>query len=374
MIICRHSLRFTTVHVRQRRTLRVLGIESTCDETGIAVVEDETVVSSRLASQWNLLKENGGVVPILAAREHELNLPRLYNDVFNSLAEDGNSERLKVDAIAVAAGPGLGPCLHVGVEFAKNLCAIHSLPFIAINHLEAHILVNHLVTPALTFPYLAMILSGGHTQILVVNGIGRYDLLGTTQDDAIGEAFDKIAKLLSIESPSGESPGRSLELLAQSSVNRERFAFPVAMNRRRDCHFSYSGLKAAVRRLLEQLPSPISSETAADVAFAFQRAAVAQIESRLKYAFKNYVGKISGISSVVLGGGACCNLAIRDAVRNVAESQNVEFICPPANLCGDNGISIAYTGILKYRLGHTDPLSIGYSARWPIGNPVLATK
>ncbi|CEO99477.1 N(6)-L-threonylcarbamoyladenine synthase [Plasmodiophora brassicae] len=351
------------------RPCRILGVESTCDESGVALIEGRRIVSERLASQWQLTREYGGVFPTMSARQHAANLPRLYLDMLDTMKVDRN-DQLRLDAVAVAAGPGLSPCLDVGLRFAKGICEAHSVPLVAVNHLEAHVLVSHLVDDELAFPYLALIVSGGHTQLLYCKGVGRYDILGTTHDDAIGEAFDKVARVLQIEPQPGDSYGRALERCASSCRSPATIAFPVAMSRRTDCDFSYSGLKAAVKRVVEaEGDQVLSDEKRAAIAAAFQEAAVSQVASRLRRALQGHVDPATA-TTIVLGGGVASNQAIQRCVRQVADQHRLRVVCPPATLCSDSAVSIAYAGALKFALGHCDPLTVGYSPRWPLGSQV----
>ena len=340
--------------------MRVLGIETTCDETAAAVVRlrpegGGEILADEVLSQIAAHAAYGGVVPEIAARAHIEIIDQL---VARTLAR----ARFKVselDAIAAAAGPGLIGGVLVGLMTAKGLALAANKPFIAVNHLEAHALTARL-TQRLMFPYLLLLASGGHTQILAVKGVGNYDRLGATQDDAIGEAFDKTAKMLGLAYPGGPA----IEAAAKNG-DPQRFALPRPMLGRPNADFSLSGLKTATR-LAALAAAPMRAGDVADMAASFQAAVVDVVEDRLRVALKMFKSRAGAPQAIVIAGGVAANAAIRNALARFCAQAGVPMVAPPPNLCTDNGAMIAWAGIERLRLGMTDDLSAPARPRWPL--------
>ena len=340
--------------------MRVLGIETTCDETAASVVscDDEgrgTIVSNEILSQIAQHAAYGGVVPEIAARAHLESLDRLVARALNR-AECGLDD---IDAIAAAAGPGLIGGLLVGLTTAKTLALVARKPLIAVNHLEAHALTARL-TDKLAFPYLLLLASGGHTQLVAVRGVGDHLRLGTTVDDALGEAFDKVAKLLGLSYPGGPEVEREA-----AKGDPERFKLPRPMMGRPKPDFSLSGLKTALRIEAERV-APLTATDVADLCASFQAAVVDVVEDRTRIALREFREKVGHPTALVAAGGVAANGAIRIALSRLASGAGLRLIAPPLELCGDNGAIIAWAGIERLRLGLTDDMTAPARARWPL--------
>ena len=320
----------------------VLGIETSCDETAVAVVDDRwRILANKIFSQIEEHTAFGGVVPEIAARAH---LDHLGGLVEQALAE-ANCTLVEVDAIAATAGPGLIGGLIVGVTFAKTLAAATGKPFIAVNHLEAHALTARL-TDDVAFPYLLLLVSGGHTQLLLVEAVGQYRRLGGTIDDAAGEAFDKLAKLLGLGFPGGPA----LEKAAISG-DAKRFTLPQPLAGRPGCDFSFSGLKTAARQLIEKLPQPLGQQDQADMAASFQAGIAGSLASRTARAIAMAKVIYPALSTLVVAGGVAANQAVRAALTSEAQQAGLHMLAPPAALCTDNAAMVAWgwTGALSSR-------------------------
>jgi N6-L-threonylcarbamoyladenine synthase len=331
----------------------VLGIETSCDETAASVVTDEggpRILSNLVQSQLAVHQPYGGVVPEIAARAH---LDVLDTMVESALEEAGLSFP-DLDGVAVAAGPGLIGGVMVGTTMAKAFALVCDLPFIAVNHLEGHALTARL-TSAVEFPYLLLLVSGGHCQLLVVRGVGRYVRLGTTIDDAAGEAFDKAAKLLGLGYPGGPALER-----AALRGDPTRFDLPRPMKGRPGCDFSFSGLKTAVRHAVEALGRP-SEQEGADLAAATQAAIGDALLDRTRNAIRQFNGK-----TLVVAGGVAANKALRQRLEGLAAEHDLAFVAPPPALCTDNAAMIAWAGLERLRLGMTDALDFAPRPRWPL--------
>jgi N6-L-threonylcarbamoyladenine synthase len=325
----------------------VLGIESSCDETAAALVDsDRRILAQRIASQDDEHRPYGGVVPEIAARAHAERLTPLISDTL----ADAGMELADLDAIAATAGPGLIGGVMVGLVSAKALAMASDKPLIAINHLEGHALSPRLADPSLQFPYLLLLVSGGHCQILLVEGVGQYRRLGTTIDDALGEAFDKTAKILGLGFPGGPA----VERLAASGDAR-KVPLPRPLLGTPEPHFSFAGLKSAVLRARD---SGLYAD--ADIAASFQLAAVDCIIDRTRKA----LDLIDRPSALVVAGGVAANQAVRGALEALAREQGMAFVAPPLALCTDNAAMIAWAGI--ERLGQSDPLDFIARPRWPL--------
>jgi tRNA N6-adenosine threonylcarbamoyltransferase len=344
----------------QQPTL-VLGIETSCDETAAAVVVRTPDGSGRILSnvvraQWKEHRRYGGVVPEIAARAHAECLDEI---VALALSEAG-TELPGLDAVAVTAGPGLIGGLLVGVTTAKALALVHRLPLVAVNHLEAHALTVGL-TEGLRPPYLLLLVSGGHTQLLIVNSVGRYERLGTTIDDALGEAFDKTAKLLGLGFPGGPA-------VEQAAVAGRpgRFALPRPMLGRAEPHFSFAGLKTAVRRQAQAL-APLGDRDIADLCAEFQTAVCESLADRVRRAMAIADDRLGWHEGhLVVAGGVAANRQIHRALTETAALRGYRLHVPPPQLCTDNGAMIAWAGAERLGLGLTDGLAFEPRARWPL--------
>jgi N6-L-threonylcarbamoyladenine synthase len=297
----------------------------------------------------------GGVVPEIAARAHVEALDRI---IARAMADAGRAFGA-IDGVAAAAGPGLIGGVIVGLTTAKAIALVNGKPLMAINHLEAHALTARL-TAGTPFPYCLFLASGGHTQIVAVRGIGDYTLLGTTIDDAIGEAFDKTAKLLGLGYPGGPQVEKEA-----ARGNAARFTLPRPMHGRPEPDFSLSGLKTALRLEAEQV-APLADQDVADLCASFQQAVVEVIHDRLRAGMKLFRGRYGAPTALVAAGGVAANEAIRKVLERVAFEGGVKLVAPPPALCTDNGAMIAWAGAERLALGLTDPLDVAPRARWPL--------
>ena len=337
----------------------VLGIETSCDETAAAVLDAEgRVLAEALLSQSGHFPY-GGVVPEIAARAHLSALPGMVSDVMRRAGVDFS----QLAGVAASAGPGLIGGLIVGSSFAKGIALTHGLPFVAVNHLEAHALTARLpgLLSSAPFPYLLLLLSGGHCQCVSVEGVGRYRRLGGTIDDAIGEAFDKVAKMLGLGWPGGPA----LERLAACG-DATRFALPRPLFRRPGCDFSFSGLKTAVAQLVGRYPAgPLPAGVAADIAASFQRAVAEVLADRADHAMAAF-SDLHGPGLLVVAGGVAANATLRAALQVAADGKKFEFAAPPLRLCSDNAVMVAWAAIERLRLGFSDALDHAPRPRWPL--------
>jgi N6-L-threonylcarbamoyladenine synthase len=336
----------------------ILGIETSCDETAAAVVrEDRRILADAIYSQLSEHEPWGGVVPELAARAHLEVLDGLIGRVMAAAGLDFAD----LDGIAVTGGPGLIGGVIVGVMTAKAIAVAAGRPFLAVNHLEAHALTARL-TNDVAFPYLLLLVSGGHCQLLIVEGVGRYRRLGTTIDDALGEAFDKVAKLLGLGYPGGPRLER-----AAAGGNGRRFTLPRPMRGRADCHFSFSGLKTAVRQIVDAWPGGAMSERdIADLAASFQAAAGDAVVDRTRRAIAMFRAAHPAGATLVIAGGVAANADLRDRLAALAADEGLQLIAPPMRLCTDNGAMIAWAGVERLRLGLCDGLDFAPRPRWPL--------
>lgn len=334
----------------------VLGIESSCDETAAAIVRDDrAILADVVLSQLAEHRPYGGVVPEIAARAH---LDHLDHLVAEALARSGTT-LAEMDAIAATGGPGLIGGVMVGVMTAKAIAAVTGKPFVAVNHLEGHALTARL-TDDLAFPYLLLLVSGGHCQLLAVEGVGRYRRLGATIDDAAGEAFDKVAKMLDLGYPGGPAVQRAAE-----QGDPLRFALPRPMKGRPGCDFSFSGLKNAVR-LLIAAQAPLAAEDRNDIAAAFQLAVADAIADRTKRAMALFSGTYGGPGALVVAGGVAANALLRRTLAEAAAKVGFRLVAPPLSLCTDNAAMIAWAGLERFRLGQQDGLDFAPRPRWPL--------
>jgi N6-L-threonylcarbamoyladenine synthase len=344
----------------------VLGIETTCDETAAAVIERADdgraqILSNIVLSQIGEHAAYGGVVPEIAARAHVEAL-----DMIIAKAMDEAEKRYdELDGIAAAAGPGLIGGVIVGLTTAKAIALVTKKPLVAINHLEAHALTARL-TDNTPFPYCLFLASGGHTQVVAVLGVGNYIRLGTTQDDAIGEAFDKTAKLLGLGYPGGPQ----VEKEAMHG-NAKRFALPRPMQHRKEADFSFSGLKTALRLEAEKI-APLSDQDVADLCASFQQAVVDVVFDRLRAGLRLFRAQYGAPTALVVAGGVAANQAIRKVLHRLAFETGIVLIAPPLDLCTDNGAMIAWAGAERIALGMTDTMQAAPRARWPLDEVAAA--
>lgn len=335
----------------------ILGIETSCDETSCAIVTDSRRILSNKV--WSQVAEHaiyGGVVPEIAARSHIRHLPVM-------MAEAVDEARItlhEVDAIAVTSGPGLIGGLIVGVMAAKGMALALHKPLIGVNHLEGHALTARL-TDDLPFPYLLLLVSGGHCQLLAVEGVGKYRKLGGTLDDAAGEAFDKVAKLLGLGYPGGPAVERRAR-----TGDAERFSFPIPMKGHEGCNFSFSGLKTAVRTKAEKLQKEggLDEQAISDLCAAFQHTVGETFSDRLRRAMERFRQEYPGAKHVVLAGGVAANTYLHDRLKTVVAEFAMQLVVPPMGLCTDNAAMIAWAGLEHYRLGECSPMSLAPKARW----------
>ena len=336
----------------------VLGIETSCDETAAAVVDDtRRVLSNVVLSQIEDHRAFGGVVPEIAARAHLVHL----NPIVRRALGEADCRLSDLDAIAATGGPGLIGGVMVGVTTAKGMALAAGKPFVAINHLEGHALTARL-TDGIDFPYLLLLVSGGHCQLLTVEGVGKYRRLGTTIDDAVGEAFDKTAKLLGLGYPGGPA-------VEQAAVtgDPDRFSLPRPMQGRPGCDFSFSGLKTAVKRTLDrEIGDLADAAIKADLAAAFQKAVADVLADRTANAITACRAKHSDLRTLVVAGGVAANVAIRTRLAALAADVGLDFLAPPLPLCTDNGAMIAWAGLERLRLGLVDTLDFQPRPRWPL--------
>jgi N6-L-threonylcarbamoyladenine synthase len=336
----------------------VLGIETSCDETAAAVVDGSRRIRSDLVlSQLDDHRPYGGVVPEVAARAH---LRYLDGLIARAMREAGVTWR-QLSGVAVTGGPGLIGGVIVGVMTAKAIAAVHDLPFLAVNHLEGHALSPRLVSQT-GFPYLLLLVSGGHCQLLAVEGVACYRRLGTTVDDALGEAFDKVAKMLNLGYPGGPAVER-----AARQGDPCRFALPRPMLGRPGCHFSFSGLKTAVKQMVDKLGEEAREERAiADLCASFQAAAADALADRSRNALAEFRRLHPQGSTLVIAGGVAANTYLRARMESLAEAEDVRLVAPPPRLCTDNAAMIAWAGIERLRLGLVDALDFAPRPRWPL--------
>ena len=339
----------------------ILGIETSCDETAAAVVDaNGRILSEAVLSQLAEHAPFGGVVPEIAARSHLRYLPE---QVRQTMAKAG-LEFAGLGGVAATSGPGLIGGLIVGSQFAKGIAIANGLPFVAVNHLEAHALTARL--PGLAeggapFPYLLFLLSGGHSQCIAVTGVGQHIRLGGTVDDAAGEAFDKVAKLLRLDWPGGPA----LEKIAAEG-DPASHKFPRPMIRRPGCDLSFSGLKTAVAQTVMRMGPELTHAQCADIAASFQRAVVDVLSDRAAHAMEMMRERFPAANLLVVAGGVASNTPIRTTLAAAAMSRGFRLVAPPIRLCSDNAVMVAWAGVERLRLGWSDGLDTNARPRWPL--------
>jgi len=331
--------------------MRILGIETSCDETGIAIYDDQLgLLSHQLYSQVELHADYGGVVPELASRDHVRKTIPLIKEALAA----ANCTKESIDGIAYTAGPGLVGALLVGSCIGRSLAYAWNIPAIAVHHMEGHLLAPMLEENRPEFPFLALLVSGGHTLMVEVENIGEYQVLGESIDDAAGEAFDKTAKLLGLDYPGGPR----LAKLAEKGVPK-RFIFPRPMTTKPGLDFSFSGLKTfAANTIAKEGKDP---QTQADIALAFQDAVIDTVAIKCKRALKQ-----TGLKRLVVAGGVSANLSLRSQLAVLMKSLGGEVFYPRNEFCTDNGAMIAYAGMQRLKAGHFEGLGIKAKPRWPL--------
>ncbi len=345
----------------------ILGIESSCDETAASLITENdegfpVVLSNIVSSQVEVHKEFGGVVPELAARSH---IEKIDWIVKKAIDESGRKIK-EIDAVASTAGPGLIVCLSVGLSFGKAFAIAVNKPFIAVNHLEGHALSPKLNTN-LNYPYLLLLISGGHSQYLSVQNLGKYKRLGTTIDDALGEAFDKTAKLLGIEFPGGPQ----IEILAKKG-DPEKYDLPKPIFSKGGCNLSFAGLKTAVLKISKTIKS---EQDKYDLAASFQKTIEEILLKKTKIAFNEFE-KINELKEkiFVVAGGVAANKKIRSMLINLCEENDYRSIFPPIEFCGDNAAMIAMVGLEKFKLKQFNNLDYPAKPRWPLDEKAVFLK
>ncbi|KAL6125961.1 hypothetical protein ACLB2K_074012 [Fragaria x ananassa] len=360
--------------------LVVLGIETSCDDTAAAVVKSNgEILSQVISSQADLLAQYGGVAPKMAEEAHL----QVIDQVVQEALDKANLSERDLSAVAVTIGPGLSLCLRVGVRKARKIAGTFSLPIIGVHHMEAHALVARLTEQELQFPFMALLISGGHNVLILARDLGHYVQLGTTIDDAIGEAYDKIAKWLGLDLR--RSGGPAIEELAREG-DAKSIKLSTPMKQHKDCNFSYAGLKTQVRLAIESkninATIPVSSATSedrksrADIAASFQRVAVLHLEERCERAIEWALKIEPSVKHMVVSGGVASNQYVRAQLDQIVTKNNLQLVCPPPSLCTDNGVMVAWTGIENFCMGRFDPpppadepedIEFDLRPRWPLG-------
>ncbi|OOF89134.1 tRNA (adenosine(37)-N6)-threonylcarbamoyltransferase complex transferase subunit TsaD [Rodentibacter ratti] len=336
--------------------MRILGIETSCDETGVAIYDEEKgLVANQLYTQIALHADYGGVVPELASRDH---IRKTIPLIQAALAE-ANLTADQIDGVAYTSGPGLVGALLVGSTIARSLAYAWNVPAIGVHHMEGHLLAPMLDENQPHFPFIALLVSGGHTQLVQVEGVGKYNVIGESIDDAAGEAFDKTAKLLGLDYPGGAALSRLAE-----KGSPTRFTFPRPMTDRPGLDFSFSGLKTSAANTVNQAikeEGELTEQTKADIAYAFQDAVIDTLAIKCKRALKE-----TGYRRLVIAGGVSANKKLRETLAEMMKDLKGEVFYPQPQFCTDNGAMIAYTGFLRLKQGQHDELEIEVKPRWPM--------
>ena len=345
----------------------ILGIETSCDETAASIITENEqgnpiILSNIVSSQTEVHKKFGGVVPELAARSH---IEKIDSIVQKAIDESGKKIE-EIDAVATTAGPGLVVCLSVGLSFGKAFSSLINKPFIAVNHLEGHALSPKL-NSKLNYPYLVLLISGGHSQFLNVQALGKYKRLGTTIDDALGEAFDKTAKLLGIEFPGGPM----IEILAKKG-NPNKYNLPKPIFNKGGCNLSFAGLKTAILKITKNIKT---DQEKFDLAASFQKTIEEILFKKTRIAFTEFEKQNNLKNKIfVIAGGVASNKSIRSMLINLCKQENYESIFPPIQLCSDNAAMIAMVGLEKFKLKQFDKLDYPAKPRWPLDENAVFLK
>ena len=338
----------------------ILGIESSCDETAASIVSDEKhILSNIISSQIKNHERFGGVVPEIAARAHMDNI----ETIIDMALADANVTLDDIDGVAATCGPGLVGGVIVGMMAGKTIAAVKDKPFIGVNHLEGHILSPRL-TDDVQFPYLVLLVSGAHTQILIAHGLGQYELLGTTLDDAVGECFDKVGRMLGLPFPGGKYVAELAMQCKDRALAAKKFPLPRPLKGRAGCDFSFSGLKTAVLKYVDGL----NDLDKIDLAASMEDAVADVMVDRVSHAIDIFKDKYDNVDNIhiVSGGGVAANLTIKARLIDLTATHGMIFTAPPAILCTDNGAMIAWVGIERLRAGKTSDLAIKAKPRWPL--------
>ena len=336
--------------------MTVLGIETSCDETAVAIVDNNRrVLAHSFLSQLDEHRMYGGVVPEIAARAHLDAIDALTQKTIR----DSGIKLQDLNGIAATCGPGLIGGVMVGTMMGKALSLSTGKPFLAVNHLEAHALTARL-TDDVQFPYLLLLISGGHCQLLAVESVGKYKLYGSTIDDAVGEAFDKVAKLLGLGFPGGPAVEQ-----AAKHGDANKYELPCPMLGKPNCDFSFSGLKTAVRSLSERVGA-LDEQKRSDIAACFQRVVADCLADRVKHAIEKIVIDYPACKTLVVAGGVAANQTLRASLQYISGKHGFKLVTPPPALCTDNGVMVAWAGLEKLRLGMTDGLDFAPRPRWPL--------
>ncbi len=345
----------------------ILGIETSCDETAISIIQDHEsgipkILSNIVSSQFDIHKEFGGIVPELAARSH---IEKINVIAQKALFESGINLK-DISAVSATVGPGLLICLSVGLNFGKALASSLNVPFVGVNHLEGHALSPKLNTN-LNYPYLLLLISGGHSQYLNVKNLGKYKRLGTTIDDALGEAFDKTAKILGIEFPGGPQ----IEILSEKG-DPKRYSLPKPIFNKGGCNLSFAGLKTAIFKISKTIKS---KQDKYDLAASFQRTIEEILYKKTKIAFNEFE-KINELKekTFVVAGGVAANKKIRSTLINLCEKNNYKSIFPPIEFCGDNAAMIAMVGLEKFKSKQFSNLDYPAKPRWSLDENAVFLK
>ena len=341
----------------------LMGIETSCDETAAAIVSrDGNIRSNIILSQLEEHRPYGGVVPEIAARSHLQYLP----EIIRSALKEADLEFEDLTGVAATAGPGLIGGVMVGLMAAKSIALVHDIPFAAVHHMEAHALTARL-TDTVPFPYLALLVSGGHCQFVVVEGPGAYQILGATVDDAIGEAFDKTAKLLGVEFPGGPK----IEILAKKG-DPNKYNLPKPIFNKGGCNLSFAGLKTAILKIAKDIKN---DQEKFDLAASFQKTIIEILSKKTKIAFSEFEKQIEPKQKkFVVAGGVAANKEIRNMLVEICKKNNYESIFPPIDLCGDNAAMIAMVGLEKFKLKKFDKLDYPARPRWPLDEDAIFLK
>ena len=350
------------------KKIRILGIESSCDETSISVIEKDGnrkvhILSNIIKSQLDVHQHFGGVVPELAARAHS----EVIDTLINMAVKKAKVKLTEIDAVAATAGPGLLGGLLVGVVAAKTLSSVLNIPFIAVNHLEGHALSVRL-EHELNFPYLLLLVSGGHTEFTIINGFNKYNRIGTTLDDAVGEAFDKTARILNLDYPGGPE----IEKYAKQG-NESKFKLPQPLSHEKNCHLSFSGLKSAVAQTVKNKKKNLQLQK--DMSASFQKNIADILTKKTIYAIKTFqLNHRKKLVPVVVAGGVAANKYLRDVFLKMEKQYNCKFYFPSPKLCTDNGAMIALAGLERYERKMFSKLNFKPRPRWPLDKKAVFMK